>query len=563
MKKLTCRHIAILLIVLTGHVAVARGAEGTALVPTSGGDGAFETVREDGATAWRTVRNDRGGYWPFLYFRVPETVKPAGGPVYVEVRYKDMGKGRLSLQYNGTRADDNYRQAERGTGRMLAGTGATRTAVFELAEPGFRHAQNMNADLRLAATNGDSPLVVQAVTLHTQLPAAFRERFARPWLQPYKGPTRKDVDATSLRGKVLCGYQGWFRCPGDDTDQGWVHWSRDSSRIAPETLTVEMWPDMTEFTDSEKFPATGFHTPDGGQAYLFSSAHPRTVDRHFEWMREYGIDGVLVQRFTTGLRDRGEASRVLGYARDAANRTGRVFAVEYDLSGMRAEGMPERVAEDWRWLVDEMKITSDPRYLHQDGKPVLAIFGFFSDRFAASVAHKMIDFFKDDPKYHVFLVGGLPWQWRTDKHADWARAYRRFDAIKPWNVGNTMKEDGVVRASTRTWADDLAETKRVGAMWMPVIYPGFSWDNLQRRSPGSTLISRRRGEFFREQFVTAAGLGVETAFVAMFDEVDEGTAIFKVTRTPPKPGHFVTFEGLPSDTYLRLTGEGTKLLRKR
>ena len=51
------------------------------------------------------------------------------------------------------------------------------------------------------------------------------------------------------------------------------------------------------------------------------------------------------------------------------------------------------------------------------------------------------------------------------------------------------------------------------------------------------------------------------AYVAMFDEVDEGTAIFKVSNTPPKPGRFVTYDGLPSDWYLRLTGEGTKLIR--
>lgn len=47
----------------------------------------------------------------------------------------------------------------------------------------------------------------------------------------------------------------------------------------------------------------------------------------------------------------------------------------------------------------------------------------------------------------------------------------------------------------------------------------------------------------------------------MFDEVDEGTAIFKVTNTPPVPDRFATYEGLPSDHDLRLTGEGGKLLR--
>ncbi len=47
----------------------------------------------------------------------------------------------------------------------------------------------------------------------------------------------------------------------------------------------------------------------------------------------------------------------------------------------------------------------------------------------------------------------------------------------------------------------------------------------------------------------------------MFDEVDEGTAIFKVTGSPPTQAHFVGDEGLPSDWYLRLVGEGGRMLR--
>ena len=47
----------------------------------------------------------------------------------------------------------------------------------------------------------------------------------------------------------------------------------------------------------------------------------------------------------------------------------------------------------------------------------------------------------------------------------------------------------------------------------------------------------------------------------MFDEVDEGTAIYKVSNTIPVGKYFVTYEGLPSDYYLKLTGAATKMIR--
>ena len=52
-------------------------------------------------------------------------------------------------------------------------------------------------------------------------------------------------------------------------------------------------------------------------------------------------------------------------------------------------------------------------------------------------------------------------------------------------------------------------------------------------------------------------------YIAMFDEVDEATAIFKCTNNPPASGgsKFLTLDGLPSDFYLRLAGQAGKLLR--
>jgi hypothetical protein len=363
------------------------------------------------------------------------------------------------------------------------------------------------------------------------------------------------VDASSLHKKVLCGYQGWFRCPGDGGNQ-WIHWSRSSSTIASNTLSFEMWPEVSEYTN--KYPAPGFTYPDGSQAYLFSSQDQQTVDRHFDWMLEYGIDGVFVQRFVVGVAT--HPTNVLNNARSAANRTGRIFSITYDMSGQSTNNLFNRLTNDWVWLVDNLHITQDPRYLHHNGKPVLMIWGFFTDRMSTNLAHQIIDFFKTDPTYGVTLVGGGAWWWQSETAPGWSNVFRRFDVYSPWNVGNVSIDGTNKYASTAYWSQDLPAATSAGMLYLPVIYPGFSWDNLQQQPPGTSLIPRLAGEFLWRQFHAAANLGLDMAYVAMFDEVDEGTAIFKVSNTPPTQGHFVSYDGLPSDWYLRLTAEGSKIL---
>lgn len=149
----------------------------------------------------------------------------------------------------------------------------------------------------------------------------------------------------------------------------------------------------------------------------------------------------------------------------------------------------------------------------------------------------------------------------TEKDQEWNKVFRRFDVIRPWNVGNSTIVNAEKHAETNYWKEGLAAAKETGMDYLPVIYPGFGWNNLQGSKAAKDDLPRLGGAFYWRQFSTAADLGVEMAYVAMFDEVDEATAIFKVNNTPPKPGRFVTYDGLPTDWYLRLTGEGTTLIR--
>jgi hypothetical protein len=382
-------------------------------------------------------------------------------------------------------------------------------------------------------------------------------------------PVRSTPDPSTLAAKVMAGYQGWFRCPGDRAGFGWVHWSRDAKRIAPDTLTFEMWPDMREY--AKKYAAPGFTHPDGSQATLFSDEDYQTVLTHFRWMRDHDIDGVWLQHFAVDLQggplsDRYESRmRVLRNVQRAAAATGRVWVLTYDIAGMRLEQIYDVVTADWKRMV-QRGITKDRRYLHEKGLPVVMVWGFYKgndhNAMDAPLANRLIDFFKADGPCKAYLVGGGDWNWRANPDPEWQRFLRRFDAYSPWNVGNyALDEHGLKHASMGMWEGDRQEMEKAGVRWIPVVYPGFGWDNLMRKAPHTTDIERRKGAFYWEQFVRLARMKVDMAYLAMFDEVDEGTAIFKISDTPPVEAHFDTLEGMPSDWYLRLAREGIRMLR--
>jgi len=181
-------------------------------------------------------------------------------------------------------------------------------------------------------------------------------------------------DPSMLEGKVLLGYQGWFRCPGGGAiGTNWSHWANGTPTAA--SLVIDMYPDLREFEPGETCAVPGM-TIGGNPAQLFSSGHSRTVDRHFRWMQQYGLDGVLVQRFVTDIPgNRSGGDVVLKNVMAAARHYGRVFAIEYDISGANAAALLATLQNDWKYLVETLAVTSQPGYLLHNGKPVLGVWG--------------------------------------------------------------------------------------------------------------------------------------------------------------------------------------------
>jgi hypothetical protein len=251
---------------------------------------------------------------------------------------------------------------------------------------------------------------------------------------------------------------------------------------------------------------------------------------------------------------------------------GRAYALMYDLSGL-APGQADFLIADWRRLARETTLTRDAAYLRHRGKPLLALWGCgFLDESARPTLddwRKILAFLKDDPEAGgLAIMLGVPSFWRTlarDAIPDPAllEVLQLADVISPWSVGRYRTPNEAASHAASVLQADLLWCRERGIDFLPVAFPGFSWANLKGAGAPLDQIPRLQGRFFWSQIAAAKLTGADMLYVAMFDEVDEATAIFKCTNQPPLgPGvGFLTYEGLPTDHYLRLTGLATRVIR--
>ena len=408
-------------------------------------------------------------------------------------------------------------------------------------------------------------------------------------------PAHKDGDPyDTYRGLIMAGYQGWFGTPGDGSpmtavpNQGWYHY-RESEQFRPGVLrnSIDFWPDMSEY--EKKYvvgdgDATGYSSPfilpDGSHATVFSSYDESTVLTHFKWMKDYGLDGVFMQRFVGEIQDpkhKDHFDKVLAHAMKGSNQYQRAIAVMYDMGGVVPDNpsMATSMVADAQRLMDDYQLKDRSRqkyYLYENGKPLLALWGIgFNDSGHPRPVY-LEPFIEQLQAQGWAIMLGCPAYWRAggndcvtgNEHKKLIELIKKCDAFIPWYVGRFGYDNFESADWQNRIKDDIATAKTYSTaghvvVYAPHVFPGGSDRNMHPNNgyPGGDATQtgfRFGGKFYWKQFYRDLKNGAQAIYVGMFDEIDEGTAIFKQlcvgdvpSNVPYNKAHVPTAYGYTSD----------------
>jgi hypothetical protein len=221
----------------------------------------------------------------------------------------------------------------------------------------------------------------------------------------WSSPAFAASPAGDVVGKITVGYQGWFACIGDGAPiDAWWHWSSNESQPpSPSNNVIKAWPDMSEYTNVFQTDYAALGT--GAPATLFSSFDAQTINTHFQWMEQNGCDTAALQRFDPNTAEGPTRNAITALVNTAAQTYNRKFYIMYDATGWT--NMETEMPADW--TANMAKYTSSSAYAHQNGKPVVGIWGFgFDDTqhpWSAAACQSVINFFEGQGCY---VMGGVP-----------------------------------------------------------------------------------------------------------------------------------------------------------
>jgi len=384
--------------------------------------------------------------------------------------------------------------------------------------------------------------------------------------------TTFNVTPNEFVGKSYVGYQAWFNTPNDGTGRGWFHWG-STNPLQPSQMVFEMMPYTAEYP-ADSLQDSGFTLGNGSPAKFFSGYNQGVINTHFRWMSEYKIDGAFLNWFIVDGYDYRLA--IAKRVKAAAEAYGREFSIMFDFSGTKASHLSpacntgpqlvECIKTAWIGAVNA-GIVSSSQYMRVNGLPLLSIWGFgydHNDNMTAQDTINLLDWFHNSApaQYRATIMGGVASYWRTKGGPDagqWQSAFAQFDILSPWAVAQTQDQNSITNYMRDTVTPDLQMVSQRNQKYLPVIFPGFSWYNLFKDKP-KNQIPRQGGQFIWSQARALNQLGIQSFYTAMFDEVDEGTAIMKTAGSASEaPQEFYTLtldadgRSYPNDWYLQVS----------
>ena len=219
------------------------------------------------------------------------------------------------------------------------------------------------------------------------------------------------------------------------------------------------------------------------------------------------------------------------------------------------------------------KGTNQPLLYHKSkshgGKPypLVTIWGVgFNDgrKYSVDFVSRLVDYFQNDPLAgQCAVMLGVPTYWRTGGSdvvtgAEYTRLInllKKVDIVLPWHTGRFDRTAFNNNVYKNLIAGDVTWCTTNNVDYAPVLSPGFSWRNLKG---DANLIGKPRenGLYYWDMARAAIEGGVKMLYTGMFDEMNEGTQIFKIDNNPPANTiSFLTYETKPEDFYLWLSGE--------
>ncbi|KAB8349713.1 hypothetical protein FH972_023728 [Carpinus fangiana] len=385
-----------------------------------------------------------------------------------------------------------------------------------------------------------------------------------------------DVNHATLEGMTVWGYQGWYT-------GNWKWFSPAEVIAGPPTgdqrVLTDYIPYVADYPEECREP-TNFVLADGSTANWYYSNCSAVVEKHFQYMQKYKIDGVFVQRFDGAANPNDQyyeaGVQVLQWVRQYAEQYGKYFAVEYDYSGLKPSSDPSTylsiLKDDFTKTVKPL--FDSPSYIYQDGKPVIEIYGGGFDNGGTGPQFQSLFDTMASTGVTPWKILGVPWTWQqqqppaNDPNQNWD-LFQSVDCIQPWGVGSYNSASDFANYYKNALKTGKATADSLGIKFSPVIHAGTENSNAAfNKSSGvpkgafgqgranSTLLQYSLGN------VTSADLKPHFVFGAMFDEYTEGSQILPAlswNELPPNPnpGFAGYDDGADPYVYLDIAGQWT------